>query len=49
MRKGVLVKHERLEKAHALKTRSPIPRYLFIDKLSPRNKEDKRSTKRGDR
>jgi len=49
MRKGVLVKHERLEKAHALKTRSPIPRYLFGDRLSPRNKDAKMSTKRGER
>ncbi|NQE06420.1 hypothetical protein C5S32_11175 [ANME-1 cluster archaeon GoMg1] len=48
MRKGVLVKHERLEKVHALKTRSPMPRYLFGDRFSPRNKEDKRRTKRGD-
>lgn len=33
----------------ALKTISPMPRYSFIDRLSARNKEDKRSTKSGDR
>ena len=33
----------------ALKTISPMPRYSFIDRLSARNNDAKRSTKRGDR
>jgi hypothetical protein len=31
----------------ALKTRSPKPIYSFCDKYSPRNKDEKKSTKRG--
>jgi len=32
----------------ALKTMSPMPRYSFCDKRSPRNIDEKRSTKRGE-